>query len=192
MQLLLVRLIGVRNLDRASTCQNTIASRAATYIFKRSADHLIELSIHQLTFQYVSGSKSRYTIFEAGQNTSNVARLPYSPCTPPYFHNCLLAVLPALTMSHNMGRANSFIGELDFNALCRRGMMPFVAASSCRVLLNRHKLKTVWKTCEQISWKLKELATSIYSHISSAYIGSASSEVLIQDLDQHCYGIRIL
>jgi hypothetical protein len=81
----------------------------------------------QLTRQYESMSRSRYTVsrseFERLLERSILIR--DSRCTPSIFHSCRLALFPALAISHKSGRANSFNGELILITCCRRGSRPF-------------------------------------------------------------------
>lgn len=66
-------------------------------------------------------------------------------------HKDLRLAFPAFARSHKMGRANCFKGDFCVMTFLRSGMMPTVAASSCRDLERRHMENTVWKMCEQIS-----------------------------------------
>src|ERR1700733_2858582 len=56
-------------------------------------------------------------------------------------------------MSHRIGRANSLGGLFVFMMRWSSGIMPLVAASSCRTLLNLHRLYMVFKTWLEISRK---------------------------------------
>lgn len=59
--------------------------------------------------------------------------------------------LLACAKSQRMGRANCFRGELRSTRYCRSGTAPASAASSCRLLLSRHRLYSELTTGLQIS-----------------------------------------
>ena len=65
-------------------------------------------------------------------NNHNSSRL-----IPLFCHNNLRETLPAFAMSHSIGRANCFNGDLSRMTFLSNGMIPLEAASSCRDLDKR-------------------------------------------------------
>lgn len=66
-------------------------------------------------------------------------------------HRSFRHVLLACAKSHRIGSANCFRGELLCTRCCSKGTAPARAASSCRLLLRRHRLYSAFTTGLQIS-----------------------------------------
>jgi hypothetical protein len=121
---------------------------------------------------------------------SSTRRRMYSE-RPSCCQSSFRQLFPALGRSHRIGSANCFSGERASTTRLRLGISPAAAASSCRDLLSRQRLYSVWKMWFEISCARAVSAADDVCR-DGAHRDVPARALLVEQLGQDLDRVRVL